>query len=66
MQSKMPVLSMDDPVRRLWAQAVAAKTDAEVRVILPQLHAAIRNRIRRLALMAAKESHARGTDRRAA
>jgi len=57
---------MDDPVRRLWAQAVAAKTDAEVRVILPQLHAAIRNRIRRLALMAAKESHARGTDRRAA
>ncbi|PYY13452.1 MAG: hypothetical protein DMG61_13335 [Acidobacteria bacterium] len=57
---------IDDPVRRLWAQAIAAKTEAELTAILPQLHAAIRERIRRLRLMAAKEIRASGTDRRAA
>ena len=32
-------LSIDDPVRRLWAKAVVAKTEAELSAIL---HAAIR------------------------
>ena len=66
MQSKMPVLSIDDPVRRLWAKAVAMRTEAELSAILPQLHAAIRDRIRRLRFIAAKEICACGTDRRAA
>ena len=59
-------LSIDDPVRRLWAKAVVAKTEAELSAILPQLHAAIRDRISRLRVMAAKEIRACGTDRRAA
>ena len=45
MESKMPVLSIDDPVRRLWAKAVVAKTESELTAILPQLHAAIRDRV---------------------
>ena len=57
---------MDDPVRRLWAQAVAAKTEEELTAILPQLQAAIREHIRRLRLIAAEEIRACGTDRRAA
>ena len=56
---------LDDPVRRLWAQAVAAKTEAELVAILPQLQAAIQDRIRRLRIIA-KEIPACGTDRRAA
>ena len=66
MQSKVPVLSIDDPVRSVWAKAVSAKTEAELSAILPQLHATIRDRIRRLRLIAAKEIRACGTDRRAA
>ena len=65
MESKMPVLSIDDPVRRLWAKAVVAKTESELTAILPQLHAAIRDRICRLRVKA-KEIRACGTDRQAA
>ena len=66
MQSKMPVLRIDDPVHRLWAKTIATKSEAELSAILPQLHAAIRDRISRLRVMAAKEIRACGTDRRAA
>ena len=57
MESKMPVLSIDDPVRRLWAKAVVAKTETELTAILPQLHAAIRDRIRQLRHMAKDIPH---------
>ena len=55
-----------DPVRRLRAKAVSAKTEAELSAVFPQLHAAIRDRIHRLRLIAAKEIRARRTDSRAA
>jgi hypothetical protein len=54
-----------DPVRRLWAKAVATKTEVELTATLPKLHDAIRERIRRLRLIA-KEIRPGGTDRRAA
>jgi hypothetical protein len=42
----MPPSSLEDRVRELCAQAVAAKTEAEMRVVLPQLQAAISDQIR--------------------
>jgi len=44
----MPLRRIEDPVRRLWAEAVAAKTEAELNAILPQLQAAIREHTHRL------------------
>lgn len=38
--------SLQDRVHELCAQAVAAKSDAELEIILPQLRAAIRDHIR--------------------
>jgi hypothetical protein len=37
---------LEDRVRQLCAQAIAAKSDAELEIILPQLRAAIRDHIR--------------------
>jgi hypothetical protein len=48
----MPPSSLEDRVRELCAQAVAAKTEAELGVVLPQLQAAIRDHIRRLRAVA--------------
>ena len=42
----MPPSSLEELVRKLCAQAVAAKTEAELHVVLPQLQAAIRDHIR--------------------
>lgn len=41
----MPPSSLEDRVRELCAQVAAAKTEAELRVILPQLQAAIQDHI---------------------
>ncbi len=48
----MPPSSLEDRVRLLCAQAVAAKTDAEINAVLPQLQAAIRDHIRYLRAIA--------------
>ena len=48
----MSTSSLEDRVRELCAQAVAAKTEAELRVVLPQLQAAIRDHIRYLRAIA--------------
>ena len=48
----MPPSSLEDRVRELCAQAVASKTEAELRVVLPQLQAAIRDHIRYLRAIA--------------
>lgn len=42
----MPPSSLEDRVRELCAQAVAAKTEAELGVVLPLLQAAIHDHIR--------------------
>jgi len=42
----MPPSSLEERVRELCAQAVAAKTEAELRVVLPQLQVAIHDHIR--------------------
>ena len=41
----MPPSSLEDRVCELCAQVAAAKTEAELRVILPQLQAAIQDHI---------------------
>ena len=41
----MPPSSLEDRVRELCAQVAAARTEAELRVILPQLQAAIHDHI---------------------
>ncbi len=48
----MPPSSLEDRVRELCAQAVAAKTETELRVVLPQLRAAIHDHIRYLRALA--------------
>ena len=48
----MPPSSLEDRVRELCAQAVAAKTEAEVNAILPQLRSAINAHIRYLRAIA--------------
>jgi hypothetical protein len=50
----MPPSSLEDRVRELCAQAVAAKTETELLVVLPQLQAAIRDHIRYLRALAAE------------
>jgi hypothetical protein len=44
----MPPSSLEDRVRELCAQVAAAKTETELRVILPQLQTAIHDHIRYL------------------
>jgi hypothetical protein len=48
----MPPSSLDERVRKLCAQVAAAKTETELRVILPQLQAAIHDQIRYLRAIA--------------
>jgi hypothetical protein len=48
----MPPSSLEDRVRELCAQVAAAKSEAEVNVILPQLQAAIHDHIRYLRALA--------------
>ncbi len=50
--SAMPPSSLEDRVRLLCAQAVAAKTDAEINAVLPQLRAAIQDHVRYLRAIA--------------
>jgi hypothetical protein len=48
----MPPSSLEDRVRELCAQAIATKSEAEMRVLLPQLQAAIHDHIRYLRAIA--------------
>jgi hypothetical protein len=48
----MPASSLEERVQDLCAQAAAAKTQAELEIILPQLKAAIRDHIRYLRAIA--------------
>jgi hypothetical protein len=48
----VPPSSLEDRVRELCQQAIAAKTDDEMHVILPQIPAAIRDRLRYLRAVA--------------
>ena len=49
---RMPPSSLADRVRDLCAQAVAAKSEAELDAIMPELQAAIRDHIRYLRAIA--------------
>ncbi len=48
----MPPSSLEDRVRESCAQAVAAENEAELRIVLPRLQAAIPDRIRYLRAIA--------------
>lgn len=48
----MAASSLQDRVHELCAQAIAAKNDAELEIILPELRAAIRDHIRHLRAIA--------------
>jgi hypothetical protein len=50
----MPPSSLEERVQDLCAQAIAAKNQAELEIILPQLQAAIRDHIRYLRAIAAE------------
>jgi hypothetical protein len=50
----MPSSSLEERVRELCAQVTAAKTETELRVVLPQLQAAIHDHIRHLRAVAAE------------
>ena len=61
--------SLEDRVHDLCAQAVAAKNQAELDIILPKLRAAIRDHVRyfrAIALETIPEAFGSSTDRRAA
>jgi hypothetical protein len=61
----MPPSSLEDRVRELCAQAVAAKTEADLGIVLPQLQAAIRDHIlylRAIALDAIPEAFGRDSN----
>ena len=62
----MPPSSLEDRVRLLCAQAVAAKTDAEINAVLPQLRAAIQDHVRYLRAIAVEViPEVFGSDRKA-
>src|SRR6266849_11189030 len=50
----MPASSLEERVHELCAQAIAAKSQAELEIILPQLQAAIRDHIRYVRIIAAE------------
>jgi hypothetical protein len=61
----MPPSSLEDRVRELCAQAVAAKTEADLGIVLPQLQGAIRDHIlylRAIALDVIPEAFGRDSD----
>jgi hypothetical protein len=63
----MPPSSLQDRVRELCAQVAAAKTEAEIDAILPQLQAAIHDHIRYVRAIAVEAiPKAFGRDSRAA
>jgi hypothetical protein len=49
----MPPSSLEERVQDLCAQAIAAKSQAELEIILPQLQASIRDHIRYVRIIAA-------------
>ena len=51
----MPPSSLDERVRELCAQVAAGKTEAELRVILPEPQAAIQDHVRYLRAIAVEE-----------